>query len=199
MDTRTIDKMRTKLARDTARRDMLQTALAEHMASLEKMTQRTEYLTKAREIIMLVGKLTQQQLEYQISNLVSLALATVFDDPYTFSVQFIERHNMVEADLLLQKGDDTYDPLESVGGGVVDVVSFALRITDWKLRGGRAFIAFDEQFRNVSRDRQPKVGLLLKRLSEELHIQIVLVSHQNEVNDMADKVFLVKHGEVIDS
>ena len=188
--------LKTRAVRLRAVRDSQVVELAERQTVLARARQRIEDLSKAREVIMLVGKNTQQALQVRISTIVSLALATVFDDPYEFKVRFEERRNTVECDLLLVRGEDEFSPLDSVGGGVVDVVSFALRIADWKLRGGRPVIILDEQFRNVWPAGQPKVSALLQRLSAELELQIILVSHQERVNECADKTFYVENGRV---
>ena len=162
------------------------------VATLAALDARIDALTKAREVIMLVGKNTQQALEYRISSLVSLALATVFDDPYEFQVKFVERRNAVEVDFSLTRDGHEYDILDGTGGGVGDVVSFALRAADWKLRGGRPTMFLDEQFRNVWPAGQPKVSLLLKKMSHDLGLQILLVSHQNRVNEAADKTLAIE-------
>ena len=188
--------LKTRAVRLRAVRDSQVVELAERQTVLARARQRIEDLSKAREVIMLVGKNTQQALQVRISTIVSLALATVFEDPYEFKVRFEERRNTVECDLLLVRGEDEFSPLDSVGGGVVDVVSFALRIADWKLRGGRPVIILDEQFRNVWPAGQPKVSALLQRLSAELELQIILVSHQERVNECADKTFYVENGRV---
>lgn len=188
--------LKTRATRLRAVRDSQMDDLAVRQDALAKARIRIEDLSKAREVIMLVGKNTQQALQVRISTIVSLALATVFDDPYEFRVRFEERRNTVECDLLLVRGEDEFSPLDSVGGGVVDVVSFALRIADWKLRGGRAVMILDEQFRNVWPAGQPKVSALLHRISTELGVQIILVSHQERVNDCADKTFYVEDGKI---
>jgi DNA repair exonuclease SbcCD ATPase subunit len=123
-------------------------------------------------------------------------LATVFPDPYEFVVAFEERRNTIEADLLFKRGDDVFTPIESSGGGAIDFASFALRVADWRLRGGRNKIILDEPFRNLSSDLQTKAGELLKRISTELGLQIIMVSHHPKINETADRVFYVNNGTV---
>jgi DNA repair exonuclease SbcCD ATPase subunit len=196
MESIRLERLRRCVDQATAQRDILQASLTANRARLADLQARAENLAQAREIIIAVGKMTQQQLELQISNLVSMALATVFDDPYEFKVQFTERRNVVEADFFLIRDGVYYDPMESVGGGVLDVVAFGLRVADWRLRGGRSVMILDEQFRNVWPAGQPKVNLLLRRISKELNLQIILVSHQDKVNEGADKVFRIVNGHV---
>jgi len=167
-------------------------ATLKKISDLENTLSDTE---KAREIILLVGRDTQQMLEIKVSGLVTLALEAVFPDPYEFKVVFEERRNSTEADLFFCKNDDLFKPLDSSGGGAIDIASFALRVSDWKLRGTRNVLIMDEPFRNLSADLQPKASEMLHRISSDLGLQIIMVSHQEGVNEECDRLFSVKNGE----
>jgi len=152
---------------------------------------------KAREIVQVVAKATQEKIEFQISNLVSLALASVFPDPYEFKVSFVERRNRTECDLLFVKNNEECDPLTAAGGGAIDVASFALRVAIWSLRKTRAVFILDEPFKFLSVDLQYKCSAMLKELSEKLNLQLIITSHLPEIISSADKIFKVEniHGE----
>ena len=108
---------------------------------------------QAKTILREVGLKTQQQLQYHISGIVSLALDAVLqDDPYEFKVEFIQRRNKTECDLYFERDGNRVDPLMAAGGGAVDVASFALRIASWSMQRPRtrAVIVMDEPFRFLS-------------------------------------------------
>jgi len=70
-------------------------------------------------------------------------------------------------------------------------------ITFWSLNKNRPSFALDEPFRNVSPDLQHKVSDMLRMVSEKLGVQIIMVSHQEDINISADKTFLTrKEGKV---
>ena len=152
---------------------------------------------KAREILSKVAIETQKNFEVQISSIVSMALMAVFADPYEFLLRFETRRNQTEADILLVKNGEEVDPEDSVGGGVMDVVSFALRVAVVVLRQKRQTIILDEPFKHLSADLQPKASAMLLMLSNELGIQFIIVSHEDGIIECADRAFTISNGQVI--
>lgn len=148
---------------------------------------------KARVLAQKVAAQIQTQVEDYISNLVTMALAAVFDDPYEFKVSFEPRRNQLECDMVFVKNGNECDPEDSSGGGAMDVASMALRIAIWSIRKTRAVQILDEPTRFVSRDLQENVSDMIKSLSDELGIQILMVSHSPEIIKSADRVFQVEN------
>ena len=148
---------------------------------------------QAQIILQTVAKQTQQELEYHISELVTLALESVFDDPYKFKLEFVEKRGKTEAEIWFSKNGNLIDPLTASGGGVVDIASMALRIALWNLSKpkSRNTIILDEPCRFVSKDYIPKVAELFSLLSKKLKLQFIIVTHITELIESADKVFEV--------
>jgi ABC-type dipeptide/oligopeptide/nickel transport system ATPase subunit len=174
------------------RRDLLQENLEKEQGNVRYLTDRLDYAGKARAFIQQVAQETQQNLEYHISSLVTTALASVFPDPPEFVAQVVQRRNKTEWDLLFKEFGVLEKPVDASGGGPLDVASNALRYTYWSLNPNRATFILDEPFKFVSPNLQHKVSDMLKMLSKELGIQIIMVSHADEINYSADKTFLVE-------
>ena len=148
---------------------------------------------KAREIVREVGMKTQEQLQYSISDITSLALESIFEDPYELKVEFVQRRNKTECDLLFVRDGERVDPLTASGGGAVDVASFALRIASWSMQNPRtrSLIILDEPLRFLSVDLQEKASMMIKELSEKLGIQFLIITHEETLATYADKEFRV--------
>ncbi len=161
-------------------------------AEQNSLTYRDVYnnVLKARIIVQKVAEDTQKQLEYHISNLVTMALASVFPDPYEFKLRFIQKRNKTEAELIfIKKDNEVNDILENGGGGVADVASLALRIALWSIKKTRPTIILDEPTKFLHNPLfQRKVSELLKDISSKLGIQIIMVSDQQALLKAADKV-----------
>lgn len=121
-------------------------SLNEEITQTKRSLKSHEY---AREIIREVGLKTQQQLQYNISDIVSLALDSIFPDPYQLKVDFVLRRNKTECDLKFTRGDLEIEPIEASGVGAIDVAAFALRIASWSMLRPkvRNTIILDEPFR----------------------------------------------------
>jgi predicted ABC-type transport system involved in lysophospholipase L1 biosynthesis ATPase subunit len=150
---------------------------------------------QAREIVREVGLATQQQLQVHISDVTSLALESVFEDPYELVAEFVQRRNKTECDLYFARDGHRMDPMDSSGYGAVDVASFALRIAAWSMQvpKKRNVIILDEPFKFLDgrTDRIERASLMIKELSDRLGIQFIIVTHNATLADHADKTFRV--------
>lgn len=150
---------------------------------------------RAQMIIQEVARKTQEKIKFHIEDVVGLAISTIFGNEYNFELDFVVKRNKTECDMfLIDKEGNRFNPIDDNGGGVVDLVSFALRISLWNLQRGKKnnTIILDETFKHLSKDNIDNVSMLLKNLSERLEIQFILVTHIPEFSEIADKVFEVK-------
>jgi len=153
---------------------------------------------KAREIIRKVGMQTQQQLSFHISNITTLALNAVFDDPYELKVDFVQRRNKTECDLLFVRDGHDVDPMEASGVGAVDIAAFALRIASWSMQKPHTdnTILLDEPFKHLKgADANRRALDMINEISRKMKIQIIMVSDERipreDIIEAADRVFEV--------
>lgn len=165
-------------------------ALRVEVTDLKRSLRRHE---QAREIVHEVGLKTQQQLQYHIGDITSMALDSVFDNPYELKVEFVERRNKTECDLTFVRDGMEIDPIEASGVGAIDVASFALRIASWSMMHPRTrnTIILDEPFRFLSSNYQEQASAMIKELSKKLKLQFIIVTHEEILTTSADKVFAV--------
>jgi len=177
-------------------------ALEKRVKALEMQTgnlsKEIVYSEKAQVIIQTIAQQTQSRLEYHISEIVTLALQAIFNDPYSFGISFVEKRGKTECEFYLERNGEKIDPMLASGGGVVDVISFALRVTLWSLTSPKAdnVLVFDEPFRFLSRDLHSKASEMVKEISSKLEIQIIMVTHSEELAKGA-RIFEIKKGKII--
>jgi len=148
----------------------------------------------AQMILQQIARETQENIKFHIETIVSLAIATIFGDEYSFKMDFVERRNKTECDLYLTDSTNTrIDPVDACGGGVVDVISFALRPALLNIKLGRKsfVLVLDESFKHLSADLSALASNLLKEISKKTGLQIILVTHNEQLIESADKVFQV--------
>lgn len=154
-------------------------------------------LEEAQTIIRTVALQTQQELQFRISSITTAALEAVFPDPYEFQLQFVERGGKTEADAVFLRDGEPIDPMSGSGGGAVEIAAFSLRASAWKLAPGRATLVLDEPFSRLSRNLHGKAAEMLKEISENLGLQIIMVTHSEELIEAADKVFTIRAGKLL--
>lgn len=157
-----------KLEQLKGKRAFLTKRVGEFEKKKTNLTSRLLAIEAAQVFIQQVAKETQEQLRYHIEDIVQLALDAVFPDQYEFKVMFEIKRGKTEARLCFLRDNIEIDPLNSAGGGVSDVVAFALRLSVWSLGKTRKVMILDEPFRYLSKDLQPKAGEMLRKLSHKI-------------------------------
>jgi DNA repair exonuclease SbcCD ATPase subunit len=148
--------------------------------------------SKLRVIYQEIGEKTMNNLSFHVSTIVTSALAAVWPDPFGFEVEFTQARNTIECHMFFTKHEHRVKPIESSGGGALDVASFALRLTYWSLKPNRPCFILDEPFKYVSNDLQSACSEMVKMLSEKMGVQIIMISHLPHINISADKEYNVK-------
>ena len=185
------NSFRERLNVHISERDRLERQLRSQQAEQEILTDKIAVHKEARALILHAVAITQQNTAIQISKLVTMAMRAVFDDALEFKMEFVTRRNSTECDLYFTDGEFDYDPLDSCGYGVADVASFALRVAYWSLGDTRPTLVFDEPFRQLSVDLRDRAADMVLQISDEIAIQMVIVTHSKELAAVADRVFFV--------
>ena len=166
-----------------------QTSNAEN--KLVELNHKKEVYTKSVELLTFISEVTKQKLKIGLESMTTYALLYVFNEDYKFLVEFDRRGNLQEIDFkILPPGrTEASDPLDSIGGGVLDVVSFVLRIIAIELSKPRinGFIAYDEPCKHLSTLYRLKMGEFFRYISQELNHQLIIVTHFEELKEYADK------------
>lgn len=158
-----------------------------------------EDLEESRAILQKAAQVTQSQLSERISTIVSSALAAVFEEPYTFVVEFVTRRNSTECDLWFEKNGKRKSPLRSCGYGAADIASLALRVAYWKMeKDSRNVFVLDEPTRNLDHEKQKLASMMIKTLSRmKGGLQFIIVTHKIPLAESADRQFsVVKENEI---
>jgi DNA repair exonuclease SbcCD ATPase subunit len=128
----------------------------------------------------------------KIESIVSGGLQMVFNDK---SMGLIlnkkETARGSSYELLMRQGDFTGKPMESFGGGVVNVISFLLRVIMVKRFRLAKFLALDESFNNVSEGHLGLVSEMLQKLCRDHGFTILAVTHQPVLAQAADRAYRI--------
>ena len=129
-----LTQIRRRLEQEKGSFSMLRKKLHVYNDEISELEKKKQDIELARVLIREVGFKTQEQLQYHISDITSLALSAVFEDPYELKVAFVQRRDKMECDLTFTRAGVELDPLNSSGYGAVDVASLALRVASWSMQ-----------------------------------------------------------------
>lgn len=166
--------------------------LAQRKQRLEEIKTETEEVLKSISVCQNVATEVQKQLSVKIDTIVNLALATCFGDEYTFKLNYVPARGKTEVEFLLLQNGKEIDPMNQNGGGLIDILCFALRVAVFNISHTDDVMVFDEPFRFVSKGLREKVAEVVHTFSERLNIQIIEVTHVEELMDNSDRRFVIK-------
>ena len=186
-----IQNLRNRLEQQKGQRLQIEQSIVSLKQSVKEKQRDQRKHEQAREVIREVGLKTQQQLSFHISDIASLALDAVFNNPYKLITDFVERRNKTECDLYFERDGSKVDPLTASGGGAVDVAAFALRVASWSMQRPRSrnTMVLDEPLRFLSADHQEQASVMIKEISQKLGIQFIIITHEPILASYADKIF----------
>lgn len=173
---------------------------------LEEVRDEAECLEKVRLLLMEAAKHAREQGRQQVEYLVTQALQFIFGGDLEFKVVVEEKRERPEAEFYVCStygGDLRVEtaPQDARGGGVVDVISLALRLAllhAFTPRIGGPVI-LDEPGKHLSEEFSPQLARFLKSYSQSLGRQIIMVSHNQHLADSADVAYLVEMHQGISS
>lgn len=177
------EALRKKLAQNFARRAFLRAqtkTLTDRMAELQS---EAEAIPAKLEALQDFNQFLQLRTFTYFESIVNQCLAAIFPKPMTLHIKAEVKRNQFEVSFELHQGDEVFNPLDEMEGGVLDVVSFGLRIAYIALKPVRRLLVLDEPFKWVGASNRVRLPALLEALSRDLGFQIIIVTHLQELID----------------
>ena len=152
-------------------------AMREAKAGLSLKRER-KHIMEAQGIVQAIAQQLQRRAHERIAKVVARCLGSVFEEPYGFEIRFDRKRGKTEARMVFSRdGLELDDPLNEIGGGVIDVAALALRLARVMLGKppGRRLLVLDEPFAKVrGRENRARTRAMVEGLAEELGFQFVL-------------------------
>ncbi len=191
------------ISREEGKRDKLIEKYEENNIKLKEIIQDLELLEKVTILFQKTSEYARQQAKRQIETLVTKCLQYVFESNIELIIELDELRNKANAEFYVVTESDGMiiktKPELSRGGGVVDVVSLALRIAFLQIHKPQIEgpLILDEPAKHVSEEYIFNVGEFLKQTSEMFGRQIIMVTHNNYLAAIANKAYRVDYNQTI--
>jgi len=198
-----LQKYRIALDDWKSRKKFLQEQIDNCRIIIDSKKEDAENTIKARKIIVDVALMTQKNFVEHVQSLVTMAIRSVFGRDFYFMVNYESKRNKSECELLVKEGIDgvPFIPKNEMGGGLLDVISIALRVVVWSLMNprSRAIMFLDEPMKFVgsSGGMLNKTVQMVKEISSRLGIQFIINTHEKDIVGLADNCYLVTHNGIM--
>ena len=150
-------------------------------------------LEECRLIMQSVTENAQNTLAETLNTIVTDALQTIWGDEYAFKMKIESKSSTVTATPYIMRGEEEYSPKADSGYGIAQVVGLALRVALLSLQKERSnIILFDEPFKDIDKLHMPLACELLHTISEKMRVQMLTVTHEPPIKDVADKLISIQ-------
>ena len=170
-------------------------------SSISVLEKEITNLKEAQEVMSITGILAQENVKKLIECLVTHALQAVFGKEYSFELDSQISRNKPEMEMWVVENGVRYNPKDEKGGGIIDVVSFALRVVLWTISEPKSnnVLVLDEPFRCISVGITDFLGEMLREISQQLGLQIIMITHSETLAEKGDSRFYVRKANGISS
>lgn len=164
---------------------------------LQRIIDNIGVLEQVRILLQKVSEYAREQSRQQIEALVTNCLQFIFDSNIEFRIEIEEIRGRPEAEFYVisnVNGDIIRTrPQEARGGGIVDIISLALRIAmiqccSTDIKGP---LILDEPAKHVSEDYITQVAEFLKQVSSMFDMQIIMVTHNRHLSEIANRWYRI--------
>lgn len=193
-----IANLKEFVAREAGKKDKLVEQLMDAQSELIIISKDIELLEKVIILFQKTSEFAREQAKIQIESLVTKCLQFIFESNIEFLIEIEELRNKANAEFyVISENEDTIiktKPELSRGGGVVDIVSLALRIAFLQIYKPRIEgpLILDEPAKHVSADYIFNVGDFLKQTSEMFNRQIIMVTHNQHLSAISNYCYRVE-------
>lgn len=185
------------LSRELGKQEIIKEQIIQNKEELYKIEDEINLLTKVNILLQKTSEFAREQAKKQVESLVTKCLQYIFESDIEFIIEIEELRGKSNAEFyVVNTMDDILiktKPELSRGGGVVDIVSLALRIAILqthkpKIQGP---LILDEPAKHVSDEYIFNVADFLKQTSELFNRQIIMVTHNNHLAAIGNNSYRV--------
>ncbi|WP_100373132.1 ATPase [Bacillus sp. FJAT-45037] len=183
--------------RQDAKRRLLKDQVKKREQSIQEYRETIDTYEKARLLLQQSAEYAREQAKQQMETLVTNALQYVFGPLFSFQIEIEEQGNKAVAEFYVVSDYEGIQvktkPQDARGGGVVDIVTLALRVAlmetiQPKVEGP---LLLDEPGKHVSGEYVYYLYEFLKSLSTMFGRQIIMITHNHHLAESGDLAYQV--------
>lgn len=191
-----LEERKSKYQKRLAEKELYEERLSYLKESIRTEREEIDRLEKVVYLLKRTAEYAREQERKQIEKLVSFCLHFIFEEDISFLIKFKDTKRNAADFFVTTKFNELVvetDPTSSRGGGVVDIVSLAIRLaflqTAKPLSEGPLIL--DEPAKHVSVEYISRVSDFVSQISKRMGRQIIMITHSVNLSAIGDKSFYV--------
>ena len=167
-------------------RGLLQSSVERSRKEIESTMREQCIAKRGHELCVIVNEKLLQNFNEYYCMFVNRIVECFFGNRYVFNFKYnIRKDGLLEITPELLCGDEVIEDITSaVGGGLVDVISFALRLASILLSRAPKSMWLDEPFKHLSSDLQPLAVDLIRSLANDFDLDFCIVTHSESLKGL---------------
>jgi hypothetical protein len=171
-------------------------AVARDRITALNTTQNT--IIQSTALVKKVAKDAQTEFKEGIDDTLTKAIKAIFDEHFFFDLEIKTGGSGLQCTPKIWERvegvDVEYSPKDEMGGSIIDPIGFVLRVLLQALDPDptRPTFMLDEPMKHVGKgELLERAGLLLREVSHQRHIQLIIITHEPELAEIADRAWRV--------
>lgn len=191
-------KLNSLLAKEQGKRERILEQIEENKKMIKEINEQIELNEKVSILLQKTSEFARNQAKLQIESLVTNCLQYIFESNVEFKIEIEESYSKPSAEFYVITKDNDITvknkPELSRGGGVIDIISLALRIAFLQIHKPKIEgpLILDEPAKHVSEEYIYNVAEFLKKASEMFQRQIIMVTHNNHLSAIGTNTYRVQ-------
>lgn len=192
-----LSKINSFISKEEGKREKILEQIDHCKKAINDIQSEIELLERVNILFQKTSEFARNQAKLQIESLVTNCLQYVFENDIEFKIEIEELRNKPSANFYVITKENGMiiktKPELSRGGGVVDIISLALRIAFLQIHKPKIQgpLILDEPAKHVSEDYIFNVADFLKKTSEMFERQIIIVTHNNHLSAIGTNAYKV--------
>lgn len=192
-----VSEMKSYISKEQGKKEKILEQIQQYIELVEQIESDIDLIEKVSVLLQSTSEFARNQAKLQVESLVTNCLQYIFENNAEFEIEIEELYGKPNAEFyVLTKVEESViktKPELSRGGGVVDIISLALRIAFLQIYKPtiEGPLILDEPAKHVSEEYIFNVADFLMRSSELFNRQIIMVTHNNHLSSIGTRAYKV--------
>jgi hypothetical protein len=172
--------------------------LEQSRAQIQEATAKGVTISTTALLLKKIMRQVQGEFKGEVDKVVTMAVRTLFDENYRFDLEIKTGSGALQCRPVVWEYVDGKeqegDPKDDMGGSMVDPIALALRVVlqQYDPEPTRPTLWLDEPMKNVGKgELLLRAGQLIAEISHGLKIQMIIITHEPELAEIADRAWRV--------